>query len=99
MVQSDVHFIPRHSFKSSWLFSSTYATVSEIFCSSRQFAGFCTASINSYNMTTEESPQEKQDQDPQELLQRMEETAWRQGQPGFGVSLYVLNGGDQIPQQ
>jgi hypothetical protein len=35
-----VRFIPRHSFKSSWLFSSTYATVSEIFCSSRQFAGF-----------------------------------------------------------
>ena len=34
-------------------------------------------------MTTEESPQEKQDQDPQELLQRMEETAWRQGQPGL----------------
>ena len=34
-------------------------------------------------MITEESPQEKQDQDPQELLQRMEETAWRQGQPGL----------------
>ena len=32
-------------------------------------------------MTTEEITQENQDQDPQELLQRMEETAWRQGQP------------------
>ena len=34
-------------------------------------------------MTTEEITQENQDQDPQELLQRMEETAWRQGQPGL----------------
>ena len=34
-------------------------------------------------MTTEEITQENQDQDPQELLQRMEETAWRQGQPSL----------------
>ena len=34
-------------------------------------------------MTTEEITQENQDQDPQELLQRMEETAWRQGQTGL----------------
>ncbi len=34
-------------------------------------------------MTTEEITQENQDQDPQELLQRMEETAWRQGQSGL----------------
>ena len=34
-------------------------------------------------MTTEESTQENQDQDPQELLHQMEETAWRQGQPGL----------------
>ena len=34
-------------------------------------------------MTREEITQENQDQEPQELLQRMEETAWRQGQPGL----------------
>ena len=41
-------------------------------------------------MITEESPQEKQDQDPQELLQQMEETAWRQGQPGLEFLLAYL---------
>ena len=41
-------------------------------------------------MTTEESPQENQDQDPQELLHRMEETAWRQGQPGLEFLLTYL---------
>jgi hypothetical protein len=34
-------------------------------------------------MTTEESTQESQDQDPQELLHQMEEAAWRQGQSGL----------------
>ena len=34
-------------------------------------------------MTIEENTLESQDQDPQELLQQMEEAAWRQGQPGL----------------
>ncbi|MGA0087455.1 MAG: hypothetical protein ACO3LK_08845, partial [bacterium] len=34
-------------------------------------------------MTTEENTQENLDQDPQELLHKMEEAAWRQGQPGI----------------
>ena len=34
-------------------------------------------------MTTEENTQESRDRDSKELLQRMEEAAWRQGQPGL----------------
>ena len=34
-------------------------------------------------MTIEENTLESQDRDPQELLQEMEEAAWRQGQPGL----------------
>ena len=34
-------------------------------------------------MTIEENTLESQDRDPQELLQQMEEAAWRQGQPGL----------------
>jgi hypothetical protein len=41
-------------------------------------SGFCSASINLYDMTTEENIQENLDQDPQELLHQMEEAAWRQ---------------------